>query len=126
MKNLIDYKFNSAKLFFNGSFVSNSINVDLYQETIMSTQYDKDDVIINVAELSFNNQLIFNSVSDVDFEILRVLLQFNKGNMNFCTLEAVTLKDKELTVMSFINMNLLELYISRNNNKFIFDFEQDC
>jgi len=126
MKNFIDYKFNSAKLFFNGSFVSNSINVDLYQETIMSTQYDKDDVIINVAELSFNNQLIFNSVSDVDFEMLRVLLQLNKGNTNFCTLEAVTSKDKELTVMSFINMNLLELYISRNSNKFIFDFEQDC
>ena len=126
MKNFIDYKFNSAKLFFNGSFVSNSINVDLYQETIMSTQYDKDDVIINVAELSFNNQLIFNSISDVDFEMLRVLLQLNKGNTNFCTLEAVTGKDKELTVMSFINMDLLELYTDKNNNKFVFDFERDC
>jgi len=107
---------NNIKLFFNGSFVSDNINVTICQEVETLTNISSG-IVVKVAGHVVNHQLIFKSVSNDEVELLLALLQFNKGNINFCEIEVMIGEDKKLVL--FTNIILSELYI--NNNQFIFN-----
>ena len=119
--NNYNYNFDSAKLFFNGSFISNNVGINMCQEVTTLTQAFKG----IVAKYVTNRQVSFKLVSNEEIELLKMALQFNKGDVNFCKVEGEMCVDKKS--ITFMGVSLLMTHINYNiDSQFIFNYIYTC